>query len=280
MELNEKELDKIIKKSYENINVAKEIFNEAYGNLEEKNKNIILIKYLYGIAAIIVIILIVVTVSIIPREKNNNDNTNSTPVIEGKNDEIESNLPVASDIINEMGETYQPMMNHLTSPMGMSLIEEESQFVGVVKIEKIIGYTNYIKKTDSYFPAPFIISKVTIEKVFKGDLNGEAEIMSYGGVISVSDYIKSRQPGQSIDAKYQNLTEEEKENTYVKIYNSFTESTIEPEEGKYYLVFMNYNNDLESYQVLDELIYEYDINNDKTKNTNTNEWEVYEFGKK
>ena len=56
-------------------------------------------------------------------------------------------------------------------------------------------------------------------------------------------------------------------------------STIEPEVGKYYLVFMNYNNDLECYQVLDDLIYEYDITNNTTKNTDTNEWEYYEFEK-
>jgi len=170
------------------------------------------------------------------------------------------------------------MFNHLTSPIGMSLIEEDSQFVGVVKIKEIKGYTNYIKKTNSYFPAPFIISEVTIEKVFKGNLSGELEIMSYGGVITVSDYIKSKLPGQSIDSKYKNLTDEEKENTYIRVMNAFTLPTIEPEVGKYYLVFMNYNNDLECYQVLDDLIYEYDIENDKTKNTNTNEWEHYEFG--
>ena len=171
------------------------------------------------------------------------------------------------------------MLNHLTSPVGVNLIEEESQFVGVVKIEKINGYTNYIKKTNSYFPAPFIISEVTVEKVFKGNLSGELEIMSYGGVISVNDYIRSKLPGESIDAKYINLTEEEKEKTFVKIINSFTMSTIEPEVGKYYLVFMNYNNDLECYQVLDDLIYEYDITNNTTKNTDTNEWEYYEFEK-
>lgn len=278
MELNEKEIDKIIRKSYENIEVPKDIFEEAYENLEEKRDNTIIIKYLSGVVAIITVILVLLTIIIIPKEKE--DSNISTPIIDGKNEVVQSELPVASGTINELGESYQPMINHLTSPIGMSLIEEESQFVGVVKIEEIKGYTNYIKKTNSYFPAPFIISKVTVEKVFKGNLSGELEIMSYGGVISVSDYIKSKLPGQSIDSRYEMLTEEEKKNTFVRVHNSFTESTIEPDEGKYYLVFMNYNNDLEHYQVLDELIYEYDIENNKTKNTNTNEWEHYEFGKK
>lgn len=280
MELNEKEIDKIIRKSYEDIEIPDDIFNEAYENLEERKYNISIIKYLSGVAAIIAIIFVVLIVSVFPKEKNNTDNTNSNPIMDGKDKEIESELPIASGIINELGDSYQQIYNHLTSPVGLSLVEEEAQFVGVVKVQQILGYTNYIKKTDSYFPAPFIISKVTVEKVYKGTLNGETEMMSYGGVITVSDYIKSRLPGQSIDAKYKNMTEEEKENTFIRVVNSFTWSTIEPDIEKYYLVFMNYNEDLECYQVLDDLIYEYDINNDKTKNTDTNEWEEYEFGKR
>lgn len=273
MEINEKEIDKIIRKSYEDLKIDNSIFDEVYQNLEDKKSNKTIIKYLSGIAATIMIIVVVVIITVIPKE----DNSSST-IIDGKNEEIDGELPIASGVINELGDSYQSMLNHLASPMGMSLIEEETEFVGVVKIEEIIGYTNYISKTNTYFPSPFIISEVSIEKVFKGELNGKLEIMSYGGVISVSDYLKSLQPGQSIDSKYQNLTDEEKENTFIKVINSFTLSTIEPEVDKYYLVFMNYNDDLEHYQVLDDLIYEYDIQNDKTKNTNTNEWEDYKFG--
>lgn len=276
MKLNDKEIDELIKKSYQDIKIPDEIFNEAYKNLKNDVNKINLLKYICGVAAIITTILIIVITSIIPRVRQNKDS--DIPIVDGKNEEIESQLPVATDIINTIGDSYQQVHGHLTSPIGMSLIEEESQFVGVVKIKKILGYTNYIKKTDSYFPSPFIISKVTVEKVFKGELSGELEMMSYGGVISVSDYKKSKLPGQSIDSRYEKLTEEEQKNTYIRVLNSFTMSTIEPDVGKYYLVFMNYNNDLESYQVLDDLIYEYDVVNDKTKNTDTNEWDDYEFG--
>ena len=269
MELNEKEIDKIIIQSYKDVEIPKDIFEEVYENLEEKRENITIIKYISGVAAIIVILLLLITISMFPKESKNSN----IPVIDSKNEDIQAELPVASGTINELGDSYQQMFNHLTSPIGMSLIEEESQFVGVVKIEEIKGYTNYIKKTNSYFPAPFVISKVTVKKVFKGNLSGDLEIMSYGGVISVSDYIKSKLPGESIDSKYQKLTEEERNNTFIRVMNAFTLPTIEPEIGKYYLVFMNYNNDLECYQVLDDLIYEYDIENNKTKNTDTNEWD-------
>ena len=62
MELDEKEIDKIIKKSCEEIEIPKEIFQEVYKNLEEKKSNVPIIKYLSGVAAIIIVILIVIIV--------------------------------------------------------------------------------------------------------------------------------------------------------------------------------------------------------------------------
>lgn len=275
MELNDKDIDKIIKNSIQNIKVPKEIFSEAYESLEGKKNNTNLFRYFIGIAAVIIIIFLVV--ANIPGT-NTINNEFTVPEINGENKEIESELPVASDIIDTLVDSYQPTLGHITSPKGLSLIEEDSQFVGVVKVEKILGYTNYIKGQNLYSRTPFIISKVSIEKVYKGNLSGEIEIMSYGGVISVSDYEKALIEGQSLDARYKNLTSVEKENTYIRVLNSTTMKTIEPEVGKYYLVFMNYSENLESYQVLDDLIYEYNIIENKTKNTNTNEWENYEFG--
>jgi GMP synthase PP-ATPase subunit len=96
--------------------------------------------------------------------------------------------------------------------------------------------------------------------------------------VKAINYVKAKAQAEMLENLKGILTDEEKENTFIKVINSFTLSTIEPEVGKYYLVFMNYNDDLEHYQVLDDLIYEYDIQNDKTKNTNTNEWEDYKFG--
>lgn len=279
MELNEKEMDKIIKKCYEDLIVPNNIFEEAYSKLEDRKHNTFSVKILPAVAAIISVIIIICITIIIQKPKENNA-TIDIPIVDGENKETEAELPIASEIINEVGDSYQQIYNHLTSPVGLSLVEEEAHFIGVVKVQKILGYTNYIKKTDSYFPAPFIISKAIVEKVYKGDLKGEIEMMSYGGIITVSDYIKSKLPGESIDARYKNMTEEEKENTFIKVMNSFTWSTIEPDVGKYYLVFMNYSENLESYQVLDDLIYEYDIKNDRTKNTETNEWEDYEFGRR
>lgn len=88
MKLNDKEIDELIKKSYEDIKVPDEIFNEAYKNLKNDVNKTNVLKYICGVAAIITAILIMVITSIIPRVKQNN--TSSIPVIDGKNGEIES----------------------------------------------------------------------------------------------------------------------------------------------------------------------------------------------
>ena len=275
MNFNDNDIDKIIKDSIEKVELPEEIFKEAYNNLENKKNSTIIFKFSIGIAAVVIAIFLVI-LSI----KTNNKEDNYTPDINGSTEEIQSEQPIASYTIDESGDSYQPIINHLSSPLGMTLIEEDSQFVGIVKVKKISGYTNYLKEQDMYSKTPFIISEVEIEKVYKGDLSGTINIASYGGVISISDYEKALLDGQTLPSRYKDFTEEEKKNTYVNIINSITMSTLEPEVGKYYLVFMNYSKNLECYQVLDDLIYEYDIENNKTKNTYTNEWEDYEFGKK
>ena len=68
--------------------------------------------------------------------------------------------------------------------------------------------------------------------------------------------------------------------TYIRILNTFTLNTLEPDEGKYYLVFMNYSDNLENYHVMDTLIYEYDITTNCIRNTDTNKWEPYEYNSK
>ena len=49
------------------------------------------------------------------------------------------------------------------------------------------------------------------------------------------------------------------------------------EMGKSYLVYMSLNKNFDKYQVLDNLIYEYDLENNKIKNAETGEWIDYYF---
>lgn len=49
------------------------------------------------------------------------------------------------------------------------------------------------------------------------------------------------------------------------------------ENGKYYLVYLKYNNKFEKYQVLDQFMYEYDIDSDAIRNIDTDELESFSY---
>ena len=275
MENNEKNIDKIIQDSYNNIRIPQDMFEDIYANIEQSSKQSKL-KYISLAAAVLVIVLIVILALF--NTKQNVNEEESDIIINGNNEETLAELPIASETINTLGDSYQQLMSPFITPIGNTLIETHTPYIAIVKVNKIIGYTNYIKKLNKYSPTPFIISDVSVEKVFKGDLQANFIMMSYGGVITISDYEKACEEYQEVrNTHYDNLTQEEKDNTYIRILDTFTLNTLEPEIGKYYLVFMNYSDSLENYYVMDSLIYEYDINTHSIKNTDTNKWEHYEY---
>ena len=278
MENNEKMIDKIIQNSYNDIQVPHNMFEDIYDNIEENTKQS---KLMYiSIAAAILVIVLIAIFAIFNTKQNVNDDE-STTILNGNNEETQAELPIASETINTLGDSYQQLMWPFVTPVGNTLIETNTPYIAIVKVNKIIGYTNYIKKLDKYNQTPFIISDVSVEKVFKGELPDNIEMMSYGGVISISDYEKANEEYQEVgNTHYDYLTQEEKDNTYIRILNTFTLNTLEPDEGKYYLVFMNYSDNLENYHVMDTLIYEYDITTNCIRNTDTNKWEPYEYNSK
>ena len=276
MEINEEKIDKVIRNSYKNVEIPSYIFEEAYEKIRNEKKSRANYKFFFSFSAVFIIVIAIYLVGIINKSKI--DNESAVPPMQGEKEEIQSELPVASDKINTIGDLYQPIQNYI-SPNNLTLVEQTAEFVGVVKVNKIIEYTNYIKRLDKYNQTPFIKSNVSIQKIFKGEIIDNFDMFSYGGVISVSDYEKSLTDGKTLQEKYSNMSEEEKENTFVSIYDTFTLNTIEPIVGKDYLVFIKFSNNLEGYQVLDTLIYEYDLENDMVKNPTNNTWEKYEFGK-
>ncbi|MDO4283652.1 MAG: hypothetical protein Q4D02_08470 [Clostridia bacterium] len=274
--MEHKDIDKIIRNSYENVKIPDNLFENAYSNLEYKKPHTWYFKY----AAVFVLIIgITITLIIILNKQNKNENIQTPNVaVEKPIQNEEKKLPVASSIINLIGDEYVQNRNLFISPVGLNLVEEETQNIVVVKLEKILYYTNYIEKRNVYTITPFTASKVSVVKSYKGNLTGELEIMSYGGVITLSDYEKACEPEQIKKQGLDKKTQEEKDTTYIEVLNSLTAPLPKLVEGKYYLVFMNYNDNFEKYQVLDTLLYEYDIETDKIRNTDTNEWEDYTFG--
>lgn len=278
-------IDEFIKYSYKNTNIPNEIFNVAYSNLNNKNSNKIY-KYLKYVACFSLIIIILITSIIFLMKPSNIDNQlannenienndNTTNNITNDNYASDINLPVASYTLN-LNPTNN-IGNKFISPMELEIIHQDSDCIAVVKLNKKLYYTNYSEKSNLYSTVPLTVSNISVEKLFKGSLADNSEIMSIGGVLTISDYEKSCQPEQIKKHGFDKMFQEEKDNTYIEIINTITLKMPKLEEGKYYLVYLKYNINFEKYQVLDQFIYEYNINTQKIKNLDTGNWEQFSY---
>lgn len=264
-------IDEIIRNLLKTVNVPKKIFSEAYLKLKENKQSngINVIKYV-ACFSIICCILIYIVIFI---NKNNNslnnennaNNENETPKYASQKE-----LPIASYSINLNG--TDNIAPRFMSPMGLDIIKEESDCIAVVKLNKVLYYTNYASKVNLYSQIALTVSNVSIVKNFKGNLSDNLEIMSVGGILSISNFEKACFPEQIQKHGFDKMSQEEKENTYIETINLTTISLPKLDEEKYYLVYLKYSDNFEKYQVLDQFLYEYDINNDTIKNIDTSEW--------
>ncbi len=256
-------------------------FKESYNkiiNINNKKGNAL--KYI----VCLVIVILAVTGIIIYFSNFNKNEENNTNIVEDNNEITEqkediyasaSNLPVASYSISLSDQS--DIAPKFISPIGLDIVKEDSDCIAVVKLNKILYYTNYSEKVNQYTQVPLTASDVTIEKVFKGNLADSFEMLSIGGIISIKDYEKACQPEQIKKHGFDKMDEKEKETTYIEIKSTMTIGLPKLENDKYYLVYLKYNNNFDKYQVIDKFIYEYDINNDTIKNTDTNEWIKFEY---
>lgn len=276
-------IDEFIKFNYKNVEVPNEIFNEAYSNLNAKKTYNIptYIKYIACISIIIVTLITSIVFLMNPSNiknklaNNENNKNNTTNELNQNNYASEVKLPVASYTLNLNGSDN--ISNKFISPMGLDIIHKDSDCIAVVKLNKILYYTNYSEKVNLYSTVPLTVSNVSVEKIFKGSLEANLEIMSVGGVLSISDYEKSCQAEQIKKHGFDKMTQEEKETTYIEIANLITIKMPKLEESKYYLVYLKYNNNFEKYQVLDHFIYEYNIIDDTIRNIDTGKFEAFSY---
>lgn len=120
-----------------------------------------------------------------------------------------------------------------------------AEYIVLATVKSIDGTTNYNEAVDEY-TAIFTYGKLEITKVLQGDLNlGEVPFIRLGGDIQFSEYEKSLKDSQKskIDL-VSTLTEEEKKESYVSYSPS---GDIELEEGKTYLMYLNFNSDYNKY---------------------------------
>ena len=275
-------IDNYIKHIYKNSDIPNNILDKAFDNLEnsKKNNKTIYIKYIASFSIIIFILATGISIfiktsnSTKQQDINQNDDNNSIQ-IDHNNYATENEIPVASYTIDL--DSSSGTSNKFISPMGLDLLKENSDCIAVIKLNKILYYTNYCQKLDFYSTTVLTVSNVHIHKLYKGSLNGELEIMSLGGIVSISDFEKGCQPEQVKKLGFDKMSSEEKENTYIKVKDTLSSKLPPLEEEKYYLVYLKYNERFDKYQVLDQFIYEYDITNDTIKNIDTNEWSSFVY---
>ena len=259
-------LDMLLKNKYEKINV--ENLNEEYVynilNKNEYRKN----KYIYKVACLFIICVIFISIIVIKSgsflniEKIANDNVDDEYINRDRASKYEnSNLPVASEEINlfESNASYATL---------------KADYVLVVKIEKILEYTNYSEILNSYtYPVTKIKAKVI--NSLKGNIDENIEFCKQGGIISISDFEKTLTDEQIKKYGYDKKTKEEKDNTYVKVTSSIDLDMAKEEEGKTYLVTLRKDT-----KVYDSLITvgifgmrEFNIETNCIKDENSGKWE-------
>lgn len=163
-----------------------------------------------------------------------------------------SNYEVAESTNNITNTNHKNIVLNLKSSLDYALDvtdknvrKNNADYVIIGKIKSIDGATNYNEKQKIY-TSIFTYGKIEVETVLKGDISDiEIPFIRLGGDIKFSEYEKGLTTSQKEKMELVNtLSQEEKENSYVS-YSP--EGDIKIEEGKTYLMYMNYNTDYEKY---------------------------------
>ena len=243
-------IDKIIKKKYLEVEVPK----------VELDKLQVRKSYTGYKVAIIVLALVMVTIGVKTINNNNtndvNTDSNLPQNIVAEND-IE--LPVATETIE-----WGPGIASINA----DLLIKELDYVAIIKVNKILGYTNY-SEIQKRYTIPITKFEATVEKSLKGNISGTVEINKYGGIISMADWEKTFTEEKKEQMGYNNIPIEEKENTYINICNSITMSWAEVKENGTYLVLLKEDTEVYGGLMVIGYLKEYDETTQSVKSGQT-----------
>lgn len=155
---------------------------------------------------------------------------------------------------------------------------ESSEYIAVISkfndisvIYEFVG-SKFILKTES---------TLNIDRILKGEITNSQDIncYKYGGEINVKTILNDQSINwKEWEKKYigYELSESEIENG---IFKQVVNDAIQLEEGKQYLVFMNYNEKKSAYEIFDMKygIMELDVDTNKVKMTETGEFEDFDW---
>lgn len=219
-------IDELLKEKYKEI--------EYNNNIELEIKNIKKNNNLYKVASIVLLIIAVAITAIMykPGQKlvaNDNDIHENT--ISDGEQTLEVIIPAQQIVIGSKDYTsYVGYATKATSGIGIDV-----KYVLAIKVNKILGYTNYSQRQDKY-SIPVTKFEAEVLKCFKGNIDGNIQIHTTGGIISLANWEKTLNDEQKEKQGYNKMTQEYKENTYVEIVTSLNLDRPKLEVDKVYLV--------------------------------------------
>lgn len=125
-------------------------------------------------------------------------------------------------------------------------IANKAEYIIIGKVESIDGVVNYNPSSNHYVMAR-TIGNINVLQVLKGNIE-ETEIpfIRLGGTLPISEFEKSLYDEQITKMNLDQMTQEYKENTYV---SEETSGDIKIETDKTYLMYLNYSQDYERYNI-------------------------------
>lgn len=151
------------------------------------------------------------------------------------------------------------------------IIANEAEYIIIGKVKSIDGVVNYNPSSNHYVMAR-TVGNIDVLQVLKGNIK-ETEIpfIRLGGTLPISEFEKSLYDEQITKMNLDEMTQEEKENTYV---SEGTNGDIKIEKDKIYLMYLNYSKDYERYNIrfmeygLREILVEENLNTVNVFNSN------------
>ncbi len=206
-------IDNIIRKKYLEVDVRKVDLDKLQIRKSSKGYKV----------AIFILLLVISAIGIKITTRKDKDNTNKDNVLpQNIVAENDIKLPVATETITVGSDVA-------------SIAFLDVDYVAIIKVNKILGYTNYSSIKNRYI-WPITKLEVTVEKSLKGDIEGTIQINRDGGIISIANWEKTLSKERIERYGYNKLSKEEKENTYINVVMG--PSYGKAEQGKKYLVFL------------------------------------------
>lgn len=281
---NDDLFDKKVREIFKCSDYSEDTFDKAFNKLNKNNNMIVYFKYVASFTIIIIISIFAITYfnkneNLIANNSsdmiNETDTANST---DSQNEEIETDnniysIPQNAKIL--MSNSYSRPIVQLPNGLDYEIISsiKESDCIAMVKLDKILYGMNYIEKTKKYV-YPVTVSSYTIEKTFKGNLSGKIKIATdTETLLPIDDYVKGGFKEEAQRLGYNEMSEEERKNTYVTIPTLQDYTRLK--EGDYYIAYLKYNSDAEMYGIFNYCFFEYDKDTNQIRIPGTDNYEEF-----